>query len=175
MKVILNEDIANLGEEGDIKIVANGYARNYLIPQKKALAYNKNNIHNLKLKEEIIKKKKEDKRKQALSLKDRLANEVLTVDMHAGNNGRLFGAVTANILLEHLEKLGIHLERRSIDISNHSIKKVGQYKINVKLYGGENSFFTVDVRGLDQAGNLLEIIEEGSTPKEEINTEESND
>jgi len=84
MKVILNHDVAGLGEEGDIRDVTNGYARNYLIPKKFALAYTKHNLTQIESRRAAIEQRKEEKRKEAMGIKERLESEELTFTMPAG-------------------------------------------------------------------------------------------
>jgi len=137
MKVILKQDLSNLGEEGDVKVVADGYGRNCLIPKGIAVPYNKANVEIFNQKKNAIEARKDAKRKEALSLRDRLAGEQLKFAMPVGEKGKLFGAITSANIVEELAKLGISLERKKIDVPDHSIKVVGTYTVKVKLYGGE--------------------------------------
>lgn len=156
MEVILNKDISGLGEEGDIKKVANGYARNYLIPQKLAVPCTAGNLHNLKQKAKAIEAKKEEKRKEALSLKEKIKDVKLEMVMAAGEKGKLFGAVTNTNLQEELAKLGIQVEKRRIDIPHHTIKNLGITEVTVKLYGGDSVQFTVEINPDEESKELLE-------------------
>jgi len=146
MKVILKQDLSNLGEEGDIKVVADGYGRNYLIPKGIAVSYTKANIEIFKQKKNTIEAKKETKRKEALSLKDKLAGEAITFEMPVGENGKLFGAITSANIVEELAKSGISVERKKIEVPEHSIKVVGEYIVKVKLYAGEAADLKVIVK-----------------------------
>ena len=137
MKVILNRDFSNLGEEGDIKVVADGYGRNYLIPKGIALAYTKANIEIFRQKKNAIEARKETKRKDALSLKEKLSGEELKFTMPVGENGKLFGAITSANIVEELAKTGISVEKKKVEVPEHSIKVVGNYTVKVKLYAGE--------------------------------------
>jgi len=145
MKVILKQDLSNLGEEGDVKVVADGYGRNYLIPKGIAVPYNKANVEIFNQKKNSIEAKKDAKRKEALSLKDRLAGEELKFAMPVGEKGKLFGAITSANIVEELAKLGITVERKKIDVPDHSIKVVGTYTVKIKLYGGETADLKVVV------------------------------
>jgi len=151
MKIILNQDIANLGEEGDVKVVADGYARNFLIPKKMAVPYNKVNLTIFEQKKMAIEKRKEEKRKDALGLKDRLVSEELVLTMPAGEKGKLFGAVTASTIVEELTKMGLSVEKKRIEIPENSIKLVGTYTVKVKLYGGEVADLKVTVNAAEKA------------------------
>jgi large subunit ribosomal protein L9 len=145
MKVILNKDLPNLGEEGDVCDVNPGYARNYLLPRNLVLQYNNKNLSLLEGRRETIEQRKEEKKKQAMSVKDRLEAEPLTITMPAGENGRLFGSVTSATVAEALEKQGIDVERKQIDIPAKTIKSVGTTKIRVRLYDQHEAELLVQV------------------------------
>lgn len=146
MKVILNADLPNLGEEGDICDVADGYARNYLLPRKLVLKYNNQNVALLEGRRESIEKRREDKRKEAMTVKERLEGEPLVISMPAGENGRLFGSVTSATVAENLEKAGIDIERKQVDIPSKTIKSVGTTKIRVRLYDNQEAELLVEVK-----------------------------
>lgn len=137
MKIILKQDIRSLGEEGDIKTVADGYARNYLLPKGLCAPYSKAAINELEQKKQKLEKRKEEKRVDAMSQKERLEGEEITIAMPAGSNGKLFGAVTSQTIVNELEKMGIMLTKKNITIAEHTIKAVGNYTVNVKLYDSE--------------------------------------
>ncbi|MFQ3619394.1 MAG: 50S ribosomal protein L9 [Spirochaetales bacterium] len=142
-KVILVQDVMNLGEEGDIKEVKRGYARNYLIPKKLAIPYNKNNVKLIEARKTLIEQKKEEKRKAALGLKERLESLELKIIMPMGENGRLFGSVTNSIIADELQKLGITVEKKKIEIPDHTIKAQGNYKVRVRLYDNQEALLKV--------------------------------
>lgn len=145
MKVILNNDVANLGEEGDVKEVARGYARNFLIPKNLALPYNKQTLALFESRRAQIEKRKQEKLNLALGLKQRIEAESLSLTMPAGEQGKLFGSVTSNTVADALEKLGIAVERRKIEIPDHTIKSAGSYKVRIRLYGNEEAVLRVSV------------------------------
>ncbi|EID84283.1 ribosomal protein L9 [Treponema sp. JC4] len=134
MKVILNVDVKSLGEEGDVKNVANGYARNYLLPRNLAVPYNEATVAIFEARKAEIEARKEQKRKDSASLKEKLEALNLELVMPAAANGKLFGAVTSNVVMEALAKQGFEIERKRIEIAGSSIKQVGNYHVNVKLY-----------------------------------------
>src|SRR6056297_2295947 len=98
MKIILNEDVYNLGEEGDVCDVARGYARNYLIPKNLAVPSTRENIAIFESRRSAIESRKEEKRKAAQSAKERLEGMELVLPMNAGESGKLFGSVTAGMI-----------------------------------------------------------------------------
>lgn len=145
MKVILKQDVLNLGEEGDICEVARGYARNYLVPQGYAMLYNRSNMMRIEARRAAIEQRKEEKRKAALEISERLGEEELVFMMNAGDNGKLFGAVTAQMIVEELAKRDVVVERKKVDVPEGTIKVVGTYKVGVKLYGDKDAEVTVRV------------------------------
>ena len=139
MKVILYTDVKHLGEMGDVKNVANGYARNFLFPRSLAVPYNDQTVAYFESRKEEIEARKEQKRKDAASLKDKL--EALTVElkMPAAANGKLFGSVSALTVSEFLAKNGFEIERKRIDIPGVTIKSVGNYHCTIHLYEASNA------------------------------------
>ncbi|MFA7395665.1 MAG: 50S ribosomal protein L9 [Sphaerochaetaceae bacterium] len=145
MKVILNHDVPNLGEEGDVVVVKRGYARNYLLPKELAVLHNKANIALFEGKAAAIEKRKEEKRKASASQKEKLDNLKLTLVVSAGESGRLFGSVTSSMVQEALAKEGIEVERKRIEVASHDIKMIGSYSVNVRLYEGEMATVSIEV------------------------------
>ncbi len=168
MKVILNTDVANLGEEGDIKEVKSGYARNFIIPRKLGMPYNKANIALIESRREAIEKRKEEKRQAALGLKGQLESNPLAIAMTTGRNGKLFGSVNTATIAAELEKAGIVIERKAIEIPEKTIKAVGNYKVAVKLYGGETAQLTVAV-------SSSKVVAEEDEPKKAAPVEATKD
>ncbi len=156
MKVILNNDVESLGEEGDVVVVKPGYARNYLLPKGLVMEYNDRNIAHIEDRRAAIEERRAEKRKQAASLKERIESEPLKVSMTAGTNGKLFGSVNAATIVEHLAALGIEIERKRVEVPENSIKTVGNFKVRVRLYGDQEATVTVSV----EAGNSREIEKE---------------
>jgi large subunit ribosomal protein L9 len=147
MKVILNKDLAPLGEEGDVKEVAKGYARNFLFPQGIAMPYTDRTVAILESRREEIEARKEEKRKGALGIKEKLEELDLLILMPAGSNGRLYGAVTSQTIADELAKQGFEIERKRIELPGNSFKSVGKYKIMVKLYESAAAELTITVEG----------------------------
>ena len=106
MKIILNNDVVHLGEEGDVVTVKDGYARNYLLPTGAAVVYNKANAAMFQQKAEQIAKRKAEKRAASASLKERLDNVTISLVVTAGESGKLFGSVTSQMVQEALLKEG---------------------------------------------------------------------
>ena len=145
MKVILNKDVPSLGEEGDVKDVAPGYARNYLMPNGLVMPYNATSLAELEGRRAAIEARKEQKRKDAQGTRERLENEEITIKMTAGERGRLFGSVTSATIVEHLDKLGVTVDRKRVDVPGGTIKELGTFDIRVRLYGDEEATLKVHV------------------------------
>jgi large subunit ribosomal protein L9 len=143
MKVILNKDLSTLGEVGDVKDVARGYARNYLFPRGIALPYTPKTVKLFEARKEEIEAKKAQKRQDALGLKERLENLELSLTMPAGPNGKLYGAVTSQTVADELVKQGFQVDRKRVDLAGAGIKNVGKYKAVIKLY--ENSHAEIQI------------------------------
>jgi large subunit ribosomal protein L9 len=147
MKVILNKDLATLGEEGDVKDVAKGYARNYLFPRGIALPYNERTVKLFEERKDEIEGRKALKRQDAAGIKEKLEALALVIAMPAGANGKLYGAVTAQTVADELVKQGFQIERKKIEIPGNTIKSVGKYKFAVKLYESSAAECTITVEG----------------------------
>ena len=134
MKIILNQDVKHLGEMGDVKNVANGYYRNYLFPHGFAVPYNDVTVAYFESRKEEIEARKEQKRKDSASLKEKL--EALNVElvMPAGSNGKLYGAVSTQTVADYLNKNGFEIERKRIEIPGLAIKSTGNYHAIIHLY-----------------------------------------
>jgi large subunit ribosomal protein L9 len=134
MKVILNEDVKHLGELGDVKNVANGYARNYLFPHMYAVPYSNETVAYFESRKAEIEARKEAKRADSASLKDKLEALEVVITMPAGNNGKLYGAVTSQTIADFYKKNGFDIERKRIEVPGVTIKNTGNYHFTVHLY-----------------------------------------
>jgi len=144
-KIILNQDVTGLGEEGDIREVAPGYARNFLYSRKLAVPYTPQNLKQLEGRRTAIERRKQEKRTEAMGLKERLENEELVFTMPAGESGKLFGSVNNATIAQELEKRGYSVEKKRIEIPEHNIRMVGTHKVRIHLYGNEQAELTVVV------------------------------
>ena len=145
MKIILNQDVVNLGEEGDVVVVKDGYARNYLLPTGAAVIYNKANAAMFKQRAEQIAKRKAEKRAASASLKERLDNVSISLVVTAGESGKLFGSVTSQMVQEALLKEGFEIEKKKLDVPTHAIKMTGTYHIVAHLYENDKATITLNV------------------------------
>lgn len=161
MKIILNQDVIHLGEEGDVVVVKDGYARNYLLPTGAAVIYNKANAAMFAQRAEAIEKRKIEKRAASASLKEKLDQVVLKVTVPAGDSGKLFGSVTSSMVQEELSKLGFEIERKKLDVPSHAIKMTGTYTVVAHLYENDNSHIKLIVQSeADKKAELKKAAEE---------------
>ncbi|MEN6297156.1 MAG: 50S ribosomal protein L9 [Rectinema sp.] len=165
MKVILNQDISNLGEIGDIKEVAAGYARNYLLPKKLVLVYNEKTVAMLQKRQVEIIAIKEQKRLASRSLKEKIEADPLIIAMPAGNNGKLYGAVTNHTIADELLKKGIEVDRKKIEVPGRSIKSVGNYKVLIRLYEKDEATLHCSVEAQAVTGLEEKKTTEGEAKK----------
>ncbi|MDR2434871.1 MAG: 50S ribosomal protein L9 [Treponema sp.] len=147
MKVILNKDLSTLGEEGDVKDVARGYARNYLFPRGIALPHTPQTLKIFEARREEIEVRKAQKRQNSQGLKEKLEALEISITMPAGANGKLYGAVTSQTVADELTKLGFQIERKRIELAGNSIKSTGKYKAVVKLYESASAEIQIVVIG----------------------------
>ena len=167
MKIILNQDVVNLGEEGDVCVVKDGYARNYLLPTGAAVIYNKANAALFASRAEAIEKRKAEKRAEAASLKEKLDAVSIEIVVPAGESGKLFGSVTSLMVQEALNKLGFEIERKKIEVATHAIKMTGNYTVTVHLYENESSKVKLNVVSVEELKALEKKAEEERKQKEE--------
>ena len=147
MKVILNKDVKHLGEEGDVKIVADGYARNFLFPRSLALPYTPEVVAIFEGRKAEIEARKAAKREAAKSDKEKLEALALSITVPASAGGKLYGAVSAQTIVDLLAKEGFDIERKRIEIAGNAIKQTGTYKVSVKLYESAVAEVHVEVKG----------------------------
>ena len=132
MRLILKEDVAKLGNFGDIVRVKDGYARNYLIPRGMAFEATPKNMKVLE-RENLMQEARKEKQKQGLiDLADRLKAMSITLPMQVGEDEKIFGSVTPADIAEALSKEGIEIDRRKIELEE-PIRKLGIYQVPVAL------------------------------------------
>jgi large subunit ribosomal protein L9 len=147
MRVILNQDVPNLGELGDIKEVAPGYARNFLFPRSLAFAHNAKSMVLFEKRKAEIEAIKASKRSASASLKEKIEAEEITLVLPAGATGKLYGAVTGHNVADELLKKGIDIDRKRIEVPGRSIKSVGSYKVSIRLYEKDEATLRLLIQG----------------------------
>lgn len=133
VSLILKEDVATLGEAGEIVKVKPGYARNFLLPQGKAILATAAQVAELEHHRRLIAEKVAKQRKELEAEKDRLEQIVLEVAAQAGEEGRLFGSVTSIQVAELLASRGVEVDRRKIDLPE-PLKEIGEHKVPIRLH-----------------------------------------
>jgi large subunit ribosomal protein L9 len=144
MKVILTGDVQKLGKSGELKDVADGYARNFLIPHKLAVpaaggAYRAWQ-HDIANREE----KREREREDAEVATQRIASTTLTLGVKVGEGGKLYGSIGAKDIADALGRRGIEIDRHKVEL-DEPLKTLGTYKVAVKVYQGLTAEVTVVV------------------------------
>jgi large subunit ribosomal protein L9 len=133
VQLILREDVNNLGEAGDLVAVKAGYARNYLIPKGMANLATKGNVNEIEHHKRVVAERVAKLHKDGINERDRLQAVVLTIEMQAGEEGKLFGSVKSANIAELLKEKGIDVDRRKIDL-DQPIKELGEHKVKIQLY-----------------------------------------
>ncbi len=144
MKVILKDDVKNLGRMGDTVIVKTGYARNFLFPKNLAAEASVKNVSQLEALKKQLAMKAMKIREDALAVAGRLNAMTLTFKAKSGEEGKLFGSVTAMDLEEAIKAQGVEVDRKRL-VLDEPIKRLGTYSVQVKLYQDVNALITVNV------------------------------
>lgn len=147
MKVILTQEVKNVGKEGELVDVADGYARNFLLPRRWAIAATPGNLKRL----EEIRRHQQHRRQKALEeskqLAERIGQASVTIQGRAGEEGKLFGSITAADIAKALkETIGRDFDKRKIGLSE-PIKRAGMYTVSVKLDHDVEATVNVEVIG----------------------------
>lgn len=136
MKVILLESVKGVGKKDEIINANDGYARNFLFPKNLAIEANSTNLSKLKSKQDSASFKKSEEKKNAEEMKEKLSKIVLKINVKAGENGKIFGGVTAKEISEQLKKqYNYNIDKKKIDIKE-TIKTIGMFTIDLKLFEG---------------------------------------
>ena len=132
MKIILKENLKNLGAQGDVLIVKDGYANNYLFPRGLAVLATSSNIKMMEENNRQGALKREKMKADALALSDKLKELKLTIGTKAGSNGKIFGSITPLQVSQSLKNIGYEIDRRKIEVDD--IKLLGTYEAIVNLH-----------------------------------------
>lgn len=163
MKVILKQDVPNLGQEGDIEEVADGYARNYLIPQGMAMRATPSAMKDFEHRRDVQARKHERMKKRSESLARRLTSHTLTFEVKTGETGQLYGSITNADIAKHLEEeVGVEIDRRNIPLPE-PIREVGEHFVPVRLMEDVEPQIRVVVKPEDDEWPAdVEAAEEGA-------------
>lgn len=132
MELILKETISTLGQEGDVVAVRPGYGRNYLLPQRKAVLANKENLAILNQNKAAIEARRQNERQQAELLSKKISGIEIVIEQLAGDDGRLFGSVTSADIASKFAENGIEIDKKLILLSE-PIKTIGTASVQVKV------------------------------------------
>jgi large subunit ribosomal protein L9 len=144
MEVILREDIENLGARGQVVQVAAGYARNFLLPKRKAVAATESNKKIVEQERQAHLRKEAKQKDEAADLGKMMAGVTVTISQKAGEADQLFGSVTSKDVAEALEQKGYTIDRRKIQL-DEPIKQLGDHKVAVRLHRDVTVEVTVSV------------------------------
>lgn len=148
MKVVLRQDVENLGEKGSVKNVADGYARNYLIPRGMAVVATPGELKVVATNDAVKQRKIVRQEQELQGLADRINGQKLVFEARAGSNGRLFGSITNGDIAEKLSAaVGSEIDRRKIVI-DEAIRTTGDHAVTVNLIGKLRPQVTVTVNGI---------------------------
>ncbi|HEY8394126.1 MAG TPA: 50S ribosomal protein L9 [Thermaerobacter sp.] len=145
MKVVLIQDVKGLGRKGEIKEVADGYARNYLLPRGLAREATREVLNELRQQEAARERKARQELEQARQLAQRLEGQRVTVAARAGENGRLFGSVTSSDIVAAIARdFGVRIDRRRVEL-DEPLRQLGSYPVTLRLHPEVACRVTVEV------------------------------
>lgn len=133
MKVIFLKDVKGQGKKGEVKELSEGYVRNFLIPRGLAAIASDGNVKQLEHQKQAETRRKEQEKAEAQAQAAKLKEMVVTIKTKAGEGGKLFGSITTKQIAEELEKKGIALDKRKIEMSD-AIRSLGTTIVKIKLY-----------------------------------------
>ena len=145
MKVILLDNIKGVGKKDEIINASDGYARNYLFPKKLAVEATKENLSKLDSKNEANKFKKQNEKNETEEIAKQLKEITLKIKVKAVESGKIFGGVTSKEISENLKnQYKIEVDKKKIEVKE-TIKNLGRFNINIKLYEGVNAKLNVNI------------------------------
>ena len=148
MKVILKEDVQNLGQQGDVVEVKPGYARNYLMPQKLAILFTKQQKKSIEEAQRVEERKLEREKDQLKSVLKQVEDLSLSLKMQSEEDSKLFGSVTKLDIVKLLEENGVTIDKKYVDLSS-PIKTLGEHKVDIVFTKDMTASFTLTVEKED--------------------------
>ena len=145
MKVILQQDVANLGDMGQIVRVKDGYGRNFLIPRGFAVIADERNVRRLNHQQSIAQAKAAKETEAAEAIAKQISETQISITREAGEDDKLFGAVTNRDIADSLKEAGIEVDRRKIELSE-PIKSLGRFEVSIGLNRGVKATVVVFVQ-----------------------------
>lgn len=144
MKVLLKQDVENLGKKGDIVNVSPGYGRNFLLPKNLALEVTPSNQKMIAIQQEALKKKFEKERASYQDVIQRLNAVTLTFTRKTGEKDHIFGSVSASDIKEALDKQGFDIEKKKIGL-DEPIRRIGNYTVPIRVFHEDKAEIRVEV------------------------------
>ncbi len=144
MQVILREDIDKLGKIGDLVKVADGYARNFLVPRKKVIEATPKNLNAMNHAKKMVSDRIRKLKKEATSEADRIKGLAIIIKAKTGEEGKIFGSVTSMDIADAMKAQGVDIDKRKISLAE-PIKRLGDYTVSVKLHADVTADFKVSV------------------------------
>ncbi len=144
MEVILMEDIPEIGKIGDVVKVKDGYGRNFLIPQKKAVRATTRNLKKLQHDKQLAMRRSQQVQQNAMALKEKISSMTCVVKKAAGETGKLFGSVTSMDIGAYLNEQGLKIDKRQVQLEE-PIKSVGSFEVPIRLMEGVTATLKVEV------------------------------
>lgn len=154
MKIILKQDVENLGRKGDVIKVAAGYGRNFLLPRKLGIEVTSSNVKLIEVERQSLKKKVESERLSFRDLINRLNEVTLSFARKAGEKDHIFGSVSASDIKDALDKQGFEIDKKKI-VLDEPLKRLGNYSVTIKVFHD------------DKAEIKVAIVKEEETPAAE--------
>ncbi|MGB1310781.1 MAG: 50S ribosomal protein L9 [Leucothrix sp.] len=155
MQIILMEKIDNLGSLGEIVNVKAGYARNFLVPRRKAKIATKANIEAFEEIRAELEKAEANAAAAAEAIREKLDGTEITIEANAGQEGKLFGSVSNHEIAEALQEQGFEIERRDVRMPEGPIRNVGEHEVGVHLH----TDVIATVKVIVHSDNVIEVVE----------------
>jgi len=179
MKLLLRENLENLGKKGDIVNVAPGYGRNYLIPKKLAIRVTPSNMKMIEIEQKALKKGLEKEMESYNEIRERLNNTSLVFQRKTSEKETIYGSVSVNDIKESLDKMGLDFEKKRI-LLDEPIKKIGTSKVPIKIFHEYQGEVTVEVKKEEEketkeekeAGKEGEKMEKEAPSEKKIESEQ---
>ena len=150
MKVILLQDVKEIGKKDDIVNVSDGYARNFLFPRKWAMEATENAVKVVERKREAERRKEAEARAAAEQTAAKLKNKVVILKVKCGEKGRLYGSVTAQEVADAIKAgYGVEVDKRKVEIKE-AVRQLGDYEVNVRLYPNVSSKMILRVKNIQE-------------------------
>lgn len=155
MKVILQETVEGLGHVGDLLDVSDGFARNYLIPRRKALEASSRNVKSLEHAKRVTAEKARKEKLQVEAFAKKISAVSLTVTAQVGKDDKMFGSVTVKDIVEGLAEHGFEVDRRKVQLAQ-PIKELGTFTVPVKLHRDVTASVSVSVVKKQETASTVE-------------------